>query len=351
MQKLWYGRSAARWLLQPLSLLFGGLVRARRAMYRRGLLDSQRVSAPVVVVGNITVGGTGKTPLVIWLASQLASRGWRPGVVLRGYGGRAHDWPRVVTADADPALVGDEAVLLSHSTGALVVAGPDRVAAAERAVTLGADLVLADDGLQHYRLARDCELIVVDAHRMLGNGALLPAGPLREPAARLATVDLVLLNRREGSAAPALSADRLVAGWPESCVPVSFTTRVGRARSLTSGNERELESFRSGRVHALAGIGHPEAFFAALEARGLTIVRHAPGDHAALTAEDIAFADHAPVLMTEKDAVKCRAFADERCWVVATRIEFEHGGAERLLGVVERAARRRLAPAALPEET
>ena len=340
MQRVWYGRSWLRWPLWPLSTVFAGVAAVRRGLYRRRLLHAGRLEAPVVVVGNVTVGGTGKTPLVIWLATRLRERGWRPGVVLRGYRGEAKDWPRRVTADDDPRLAGDEAVLIARSTDAIVVADPDRLAAARHAVELGADLVRSDDGLQHCRLGRDCEIAGIDAGRILGNGLALPAGPLREPRSRLASVDLVAFNQRGGldpDARVALAA----AVERSSDEVVLFCVSPAGVRSVSSGERRALEDFRNRPVHAFAGIGHPEAFFAALEAAGLEIYRHSPGDHAALTAADLAFDDDAPVLMTEKDAVKCRAFADQRCWAVTARLDVEAADAARLLASIEASARAR----------
>jgi tetraacyldisaccharide 4'-kinase len=334
LQRVWYGRSRLRWLLWPLSTVFAGIAAARRGFYRRALLSTGRVDAPVIIVGNITVGGTGKTPLVIWLATRLRERGWQPGVVLRGYRGQGTDWPRRVSATDDPRLAGDEAVLIARHAGALVVADPDRVRAARHAIELGADIVLSDDGLQHYRLARNCEIAVLDAERMLGNGLALPAGPLREPASRLATVDFVAFNQRAGLDAGAGVGLAAAVGRPREDV-VLFSVRAGPVRSITTGEHRALFDFRDRPVHAVAGIGHPAAFFAALEAAGLTIHRHAPGDHAALTAADFEFGDDAPVLMTEKDAVKCSAFADRRFWAVTSELDVEAADAARLLAVIE----------------
>jgi tetraacyldisaccharide 4'-kinase len=204
LQRVWYDREA-QWLsfaLLPLSWLFGFVVACRRAAYRFGLLRRVRVARPVVVIGNVTVGGTGKTPFAIWLAAQLQAKGMRVGIVLRGYGGSSAQWPRDVRSDTAPEEVGDEAVLLAQRTGAIVVAGPDRVAAAHRAIECGAEIVLSDDGLQHYRLARDREIVVIDGRRGVGNRQLLPAGPLREPVSRLAQADLRVVSWRDGSARP-----------------------------------------------------------------------------------------------------------------------------------------------------
>lgn len=299
LQGVWYERKS-QWfslLLLPWSWLFAAVVAFRRRAYRNGWFRSLRVPRPVIVVGNITVGGTGKTPMTIWLAEHLHARGLRVGIVLRGYGGQSTQWPRDVTEATSPQEVGDEAVLLAQRTDALVVAGPDRVAAAHRAIERGAEIVLCDDGLQHYRLARDAEIAVMDERRGLGNGRLLPAGPLREPASRLASVDVRVLTRRskEGAAATAIG-----------CTIVATPT-LREAISITTGERRPLQSFSGTRVHAVAGIGNPQAFFDALTAVGLNVDPHPLPDHARLSVGNLAFPDGAPVLMTEKDAVKCPA--------------------------------------------
>lgn len=332
LQRVWYER---RWqwfslLLLPLSWLFGAVAAMRRAVYRHGWLQSFRVSRPVIVVGNITVGGTGKTPMTIWLAEQLQSRGLRVGIVLRGYGGRARQWPRDVTAETPAGEVGDEAVLLAQRTGALVVASPDRVAAAKRAIERGAQVVLCDDGLQHYRLARDLEIAVIDERRGLGNGRLLPAGPLREPARRLQSVDLKVLTRRGRLAAAC-------GGFPGAVVA---TPVLRDALSLATGERRPLQSFAGTRVHAIAGIGNPQAFFEALSDLGLRIDPHPLPDHVRLTEADISFPDGAPVLMTEKDAVKCRPGADvsrvANCWAVRLDIAMAEADAQSIHRLLDR---------------
>jgi tetraacyldisaccharide 4'-kinase len=308
LQRVWYDREA-QWLsflLLPLSWLFGFVVACRRAAYRFGLLRRVRVARPVVVVGNVTVGGTGKTPFTIWLASELQAQGVLVGIVLRGYGGNSSQWPRDVSSDSAPEEVGDEAVLLAKRTGAIVVAGPDRVAAAQRAIERGARIVLSDDGLQHYRLARDREVVVIDGRRGVGNRQLLPAGPLREPVSRLAEADLRVVSWRDGSPRPITA----VAATIQACA------RLAEASALVSGETRPLESFKGARVHAVAAIGHPQQFFAALQQLGIEVAPHPLPDHARLTAADIQFPDDLPVLMTEKDAVKCVRFADQRHWAV-----------------------------------
>lgn len=341
LQEVWYTRKPL-WLfalLTPLSLLFALAVRCRRFAFEKGWRTAVRLPRPVIVIGNITVGGTGKTPFTIWLAQHLQAQGWRVGIVLRGYGGHSATWPRDVSADTPYAEVGDEAVLLAARTGAIVVAGPDRVAAARRAVELGAEFVLSDDGLQHYRLARDMEIAVVDAQRELGNGWLLPAGPLREPKSRLKSVDVVVRTRRS-AAAPVAQRDV----EPQSGPPqITAMARIADAVSLLDGSMRPVVSFQSAPVHAVAGIGNPEAFFSALRAAGLTVDTRALPDHAALTGADIGFGDDAPVLMTEKDAVKCRDHATGRHWAVRLDIEL----AEADVAVVARFIKHLLNPASM----
>src|SRR5690606_10542054 len=232
LQGVWYERRS-QWfslLLLPLSWLFALVSGVRRTAYRRGWLRSFRVACPVLVVGNITDGGTRQTPMTIWLAQQLQARGLRVGIVLRGYGVRATQWPCDVTNETSVDEAGDEAVLLAQRTGALVVTGPDRVAAAKRAIERGAEVVVCDDGLQHYRLARDLELAVIDERRGLGNGRLLPAGPLREPAGRLNSVDLKILTRRAAST-DCSSVPGAVVAMPELRDAVSLAT--GERRALT----------------------------------------------------------------------------------------------------------------------
>lgn len=335
LQKVWYGREPL-WLfalLIPLALVFAFIVRARRFAYDRGWFAAVRLSRPVIVVGNITVGGTGKTPFTIWLAQRLQAKGWRVGIVLRGYGGQSATWPREVNADTPYAEVGDEAVMLALRTRAIVVADPDRVTAARRAIELGADFVISDDGLQHYRLARDAEIAVVDEQRGAGNGWLLPAGPLREPKSRLKSVDLIVRTRRSEPQAAAASLESEPHTGPPDVVAM---TRVTETVSLVDGSTRSLSSFQDAPVHAVAGIGNPDAFFGSLRAAGLTVDSRALPDHAALTRADIDFDDDAPVLMTQKDAVKCRGIATGRHWAVVLDLELDEAGATTVDLIVKR---------------
>ncbi len=250
----------------------------------------------MVVVGNLTVGGTGKTPLVLWTVARLREAGYRPGVVTRGYGGRAPSWPQRVAADSDPVRVGDEAVLLARRGGCPVAAAPDRVAAARLLTeTQGCDVVVADDGLQHYRLARAVEVVVVDGERRLGNGRCLPAGPLREPRGRLRGADFVVVRGQGGAGE-----------WSMDYLPGALR-RV--ADDATAGAPEA-----GSRVHGVAGIGAPGRFFAQLRALGWEVVEHPFPDHHPFRPGDLDFAEPLPVIMTEKDAVKCAPFAAPQHW-------------------------------------
>jgi tetraacyldisaccharide 4'-kinase len=278
------------------------LVFLRRAGYRSRLLKSARAGIPVIVIGNLTVGGSGKTPLAIHVAELLKARRWSPAIVSRGYGGRAAS-PRAVSLASDPAEVGDEPVLMARRAGCPVWIGADRAAAvaALRRAHPDCDVVILDDGLQHYALRRDVEIAVVDA-RGFGNGFMLPAGPLREPRTRLRSVDAVVAH----------GTDR-VEGY-------AMRLEGEEAHRATDARERRpLGSFAGQRVHAVAGIGDPERFFLHLARHGVQAVPHPFPDHHPFRARDLEFGDEAPVLMTEKDAVKCKRFAKPAHWILPVR--------------------------------
>lgn len=300
LEAAWYGKGRAPWWTMPLSWLYGGVASLRRRLYRRGWLASVRLPVPVLVVGNLSVGGTGKTPLTIALAEALRERGFRPGVVSRGYGGTERG-PARLGEQPDPARFGDEPCLI-RADGTPVAVGRDRPAAARLLIDAGCDVVIADDGLQHYRLCRDVEICVINGSRRFGNRRLLPAGPLREPLARLVGVDFRVCN-----------------GGHAEAGEVPMRLEGGMARALGDGAVRPLDAFRGQRVHAVAGIGHPMRFFDDLRARGIEVVAHPFPDHHAYAAGDLDFGDDAPVLMTEKDAVKCAAFAPPQAWAVPVR--------------------------------
>jgi tetraacyldisaccharide 4'-kinase len=296
----WYTRSPWLVLLTPLSLIYRVLVSLRRSAYKIGIFRSTRVTVPVIVVGNITVGGTGKTPLVAWLAEYLLGKGYKPGIISRGYGGVSSNWPQQVRPDSDPAVVGDEAVLLAAKTGCPMSVAPDRVAAATALTEHSdCDVILSDDGLQHYALQRDIEIAVIDGVRRFGNGFLIPAGPLREPVSRLQEVDLLVTNGLGNGQEHRLGM------------------RQGEAHNLLDPDKvSALHDFRPQTVHAVAGIGNPERFFRSLQQAGLQLERHAFPDHFPFQPDDIRFGDGKPVIMTEKDAVKCRHFATANDWYV-----------------------------------
>jgi tetraacyldisaccharide 4'-kinase len=294
-------------------------------MYESQWLRSHQAGKPVVVVGNLTVGGTGKTPLVAWLAGRLAGLGWRVGIVSRGYG-RSFDTPHLVEPDSNWRDVGDEPLLLRRQTGCLTMVGRDRVAAARALVEHGADVIIADDGLQHLRLARNCEIVVIDGARGFGNGRLLPAGPLREPPSRLLRADMTVVNGLAEHASLSGQSSRLSAGT------FAMTTAAARAVRIDGrGDDQSLEAFRGQRVHVVAGIGNPSRFFRDLRNRGIDVVEHPFADHHPFQAHDLAFGDALPVLMTEKDAVKCTEFADPRLWYVPIAAQFSESQERELL--------------------
>lgn len=309
LERRWYSTEAAPRVLRPLAALYG-LIADRIATQKKA--EAVRLPVPVVVVGNISVGGTGKTPATIWLVEQARALGFRPGVISRGYGGHAAQYPLRVSASTDPVECGDEPALIARRCGVPVAVAPDRIAAARLLIAHdGVDLLIADDGLQHYRLARDLEFCVIDGARGLGNGARLPAGPLREAAARLATVDAVIVN---GGLAVKLPEH----GKPQFAMHLA----IGCARSLQTGEVRPLSAFQGQQIRAVAGIGNPQRFFAALEAAGLVVIPQPFPDHHRYLISDLAFGDAAPVLMTEKDAVKCAGFAQPGWWSVSAEAQF-----------------------------
>jgi tetraacyldisaccharide 4'-kinase len=319
----WQGRGWRAALLLPLSGLFFLISSLRRLAYRQGWLASRRAPVPVVVVGNIAVGGSGKTPVVAWLARQLRDQGFEPGVVSRGYG-RGDEAVRLVAPDDRAEQVGDEPLLLARLTGCPVAVGRDRPAAVDAllAAAPGVDVILCDDGLQHLALGRTVEVVVVD-EAVLGNRWLLPAGPLREPVGRLRSVDLVLLH---GPVSAALSAR--LAGVPSA--PMRLTGEL--FESLADRHVRRTATdFAGGRVHAVAGIGRPQRFFDQLRALGLEVVPHPFPDHHAFTAADLAFAPGEPILLTDKDAVKCAPFAPADTWVFPVSADIPEAALQPIL--------------------
>ena len=318
----WTRVTALTVLLLPVSWLYRMAVAIRRALYRTGILRSERLQVPVIVIGNISVGGTGKTPLVLWLVERLREAGYAPGIVSRGYGASASktNQPRAVDIKDDAVQCGDEPVLLARRSGCPVWIGADRVAVARALLAAHpqCNIIVSDDGLQHYRLARDAEVAVIDAARGHGNGFLLPAGPLREPPSRLHTVDAAVMRGDDARAAVAGVAD----------VP-RFTMAMDAGpfyNLLNPQHTVDARHFHRLRVHAVAGIGNPDHFFNTLKSLGLAFTAHPFPDHHPYTQADLAFADCDAVVMTEKDAVKYERYATEaaeNCWVLGVTAHVE----------------------------
>ncbi len=309
IERYWYSeKRPLRWL-SPLAALFGWLVNRRRAAYASGRRRACHPGVPVLVVGNITVGGTGKSPFTAWLVRHLQQRGLRPVVLSRGYGASADHYPFLVTGDADPEDCGDEPVMLSQQTGAYVVVDPKRSRGAAYALehSMG-DVLICDDGLQHYALQRDLEFCIFDGARGIGNGALLPVGPLREPVSRAASVDFCMSTGAAtgpGFNRPPLSQQPL---YPVSLKPL-------RLRHFLSGESVPMEWLDGRIINAIAGIGNPGRFFDTLHGLGAKVIPHAYPDHHRFRAEELAL-PHGPLVMTAKDAVKCQGMTPDDTWVL-----------------------------------
>lgn len=321
LESAWYGDGRAPWWVSPLAALYGAVTALRGWLFQRGVLRSVRLPAPVVVIGNLSVGGTGKTPLTIAVVAALRERGHRPGVVSRGHGGTQRE-PFLLGNTPDPRQVGDEPCLI-HASGVPVAVGQDRPAAAQLLLDAGCDVVIADDGLQHYRLARDVEICVIDGVRRFGNRRLLPAGPLREPMTRLQRTDLRVCNG--GIAEPGEYPMQL---------------HGGHAVALVDGRHQSLATFRGRRVHGVAAIGNPQRFFDSLREAGIEVVAHAFADHHAFVAAELTFADGLPVLMTDKDAVKCASFAQPDWFRVPVHAQLPAAFFDTLTARVEALLRR-----------
>lgn len=319
----WYGehRGLKFFLLVPVSWFFCLLAWIRRSLFLLGPFSRFKAPVPVIIVGNITAGGSGKTPLVIWLARYLKDKGYQPGIVSRGYGGQAKIWPQQVRPDSDYVAVGDEAVMIAARTECPMAVGPDRPQVVQSLLEHHEiDVILSDDGLQHYALDRDIEIAVVNGERRFGNGYCLPAGPLRERPSRLDEVDIIVVNgegeRREH--------------------PMSVSNQV--AVNMLTAETRSLSEFDSGGVHAVAGVGHPQRFFDSLRAAGLDIQTHEFPDHYQYSQTDLEYDDELPVLMTEKDAVKCMRFNNPGLWCVPASVELGNAFGQRVLMLLEKAA-------------
>jgi len=314
IHRVWYEGARFGWVLLPLSGLYWAISMSRRFLYRCGVLKVQRVSVPVIVVGNITAGGTGKTPTVIWLARELRARGFSPGMVSRGYGGSKSSSPMRVDAGSDAQLVGDEPVLLARRSDCPVAVDSNRVRAAAMLIDEGVDIIIADDGLQHYGLGRDYEICVIDGARGLGNRRLLPAGPLRELPDRLEDVDQLLVN-----GAMRTSNDLSVAELNAA----EFELVATEACRLNGSLTRQIERFAGTTVHAVAGIGNPSRFFEQLRALDIQVIEHSFADHAVLDLKELEFGDDFEVFMTEKDAVKLGRSSKDKLWYVPVEFQMD----------------------------
>ncbi len=324
-QDAWYEEMYISSFFMPISMIYDDIIRFRSFLYRIGLFKKNKVSVPVIVVGNITVGGTGKTPLILWLARFLREEGYKPGIISRGYGGNSDTWPVWVDEQSKAEQVGDEAVLMAKRADCPIAVGSERIKSA-RMILDKADcnIILSDDGLQHYALERDIEIAVIDGKRRFGNGYLLPCGPLREPISRLQKVDLVIVN-----------------GVEENCEENEFCMAIKGdvAVNLITKEEKLLTDFSLLPSHAIAGIGNPKRFFDLLEQNSISIDPHSFPDHHLFTAEEIVFEDEKPVLMTEKDAVKCFDFALDRHWYVPVKAEPQEQFVKKLLTLIKEKTR------------
>jgi len=313
LKRIWYEKRthSLSLLLIPVGWLYCLITNFRRWAYSSGLFHSNKLSVPVIIVGNISVGGTGKTPLVIWIIDFLKRQGWKPGVISRGYGGKAGKLPQEVGIDSDPALVGDEPVVIARHTSCPVYVSPDRFAAGKALLANNeCDIIVCDDGLQHYSLHRDFEICVIDGKRRHGNGRCLPSGPLREAQSRLRSVDAIVCNGAKADG------------------EFSMVFEPVEIKQVKGSSSKSFEDFMDEKVHAVAGTGNPDRFFEALRDQGLNIVEHPFDDHYKYKRSDFDFGDKNPVIMTEKDAVKCTGYAQDNHWylsIVAKLPEiFEH---------------------------
>jgi tetraacyldisaccharide 4'-kinase len=311
IQKIWYeSDKTVLWFLYPLSWLYGFFFIVRKELYSIGLLPTKPIPVPLIVVGNITVGGTGKTPVVIALVSYLQSKGFQPGVVSRGYGGNADDFPLLVSSQSPVSETGDEPMLIFKRTGVPVVIDPNRSRAAQLLALDGAcDVIVSDDGLQHVAMERDFEIIVIDGQRLFGNEKLLPVGPLREPITRLKYSDLFVLNSPNTESITYVQnllgfGNRQLVSLELKGEPIKTVGQKTMMNMLPIGE----------RVHAVAAIGNPERFFSSLENLGFTIIRHIFKDHYVYKESDFEFDDDLSIIMTEKDAIKCADFENENLY-------------------------------------
>lgn len=325
LENIWYNDGSGKFLLMPLSALYCGINSFQR--YKNSN-NKTKLPCPVIVVGNITVGGTGKTPLTIHIVHLLKKAGYNPAIITRGYGGQATSWPQSVTATSDPQMVGDEAVLMASRTQVPVYAGADRLQSIE-ALTKAhdCDVIISDDGMQHYKLPRDIQIAVLDGTRILGNGWCLPAGPLREKKQRLDTCDLLVVNGE-------------INGNRKDDLHGATYFKMGlkgiTLTNLVTHEQQALDNFIHKTVHAVTGIGNPQRFFETLKNQGgLQLKTHSFPDHHDFIEADLQFNDDLPIVITEKDAVKCHKFANDKVWTLPVTAELENGFNEALLRLLK----------------
>jgi len=307
LETVWYKKgitsALGKFLLLPLTALYCTINGFQRWYQIRNRSKSYQPPCSVIVVGNITVGGTGKTPLTIYLVKLLQQAGYKPAIITRGYGGKATSWPQSVTSETDPILAGDEAVLMANRTNVPVYAGADRLLSIEKLLeSHSCNVIISDDGMQHYKLPRDIQIAVIDGKRKFGNGYCLPSGPMREPKERLNNCDLIVVN---GAFEKETSKEKQ---W----LNMMFAGDV--LVNLQTGENRAIQKITGKTVHAVTGIGNPQRFYHSLEQGGLELITHSFPDHHGFQLDDLTFNDDLLIVMTEKDAVKCKAFANDHCW-------------------------------------
>ncbi len=319
-KQLWYESNfhPLSLLFAPLGWLFCLITFLRRRAYSSGLLHSNKLPVPVIIVGNISIGGTGKTPLVIWLVDFLKKQGYKPGVISRGYGGQATEWPQSVSPESDPSQVGDEPVVIARNSACPVYVSPNRFEAGKVLLENNdCDIIICDDGLQHYSLYRDFEICVIDGSRRHGNGRCLPSGPLREPRSRLKSVDAIVCNGADVAGEFLMTFEPLI------------------IKQLNGNGLKSFADFEAEKVHAVAGTGNPDRFFDTLRDQGLNITEHPFEDHYQYQSSDLDFEDNKPVIMTEKDAVKCREFAKNNYWYLLIAAKLPEIFEQRLVNMLK----------------
>jgi len=330
LENIWYNNGSGKFLLMPLSALYCAINYFQRVTKTNSTL---KLPCPIIVVGNITVGGTGKTPLTIHIVKILQKAGYKPGIITRGYGGQATVWPQSVTPNSDPQQVGDEAVLMANQTQVPVYAGADRLESIEALTKVhDCDVIVSDDGMQHYKLPRDIQIAVLDGARMLGNGWCLPAGPLRERKQRLDYCDLLVVN---GDITNNSAKNRKNNLLEKQIYTMSLKGTM--LTNLVTKEQITVDQLNSKSVHAVTGIGNPQRFFQTLENNGgLELNTHSFPDHYDFIEADLHFNDDLPIVMTEKDAVKCRKFAKKQFWVLPVIAKLDEGFESALLKLLSR---------------